>query len=358
MASLDFDYERNSFRTFYESNRKHFVAAKKIYIRTISSLIKRLKLEMVTKVEGRIKDKEECIKKFHHKYQEKLEADQLPYEIKDFITDIIGIRIVCLYEDQIVIFSEILQKNFKVCNVTDKILSVESTEDSFGYKSLHMDLALTDEMALKPNYQEFTDCTFELQIRSLIQDAWSVLDHEIKYKKSIPSALKRRINILSALFEMADREFKEIRDATTQLIQQETVSVESDLHDDLLESSGPAANGLRTVNAFNFLRIAGHFFRDFDFIDYKVDYFVHEILIIDNSLQKSDLHKCLTEKFKIIREYRDHCLQVTPRHTFSPYAFIRHCLYLYDRERFARILSRDTKQRFSIWLNQLRTVAD
>ena len=48
---------------------------------------------------------------------------------------------------------------------------------------------------------------FELQIRTIIQDSWSVLDHKIKYKKSIPGQLKRRINVLSALFELADREF-------------------------------------------------------------------------------------------------------------------------------------------------------
>ncbi len=271
----------------------------------------------------------------------------------------IGIRIVCLYEDQIAVLSEILRKNFKILNVTDMISSVESTEDSFGYKSLHMDLALNDEMALLPKYQPFVNSSFEVQIRSLIQDAWSVLDHQIKYKKSIPIALKRRINILSALFEIADREFMEVRDATTQLIQQEKAALENDLQDDLPETVGQVAtNDSRAVNAFNFLRIAGHFFRDFEFIDYKVDYFVHEILKMDRGLQKSDLHKCLTEKLKIVREYRDQFLKENPNQSFSPYASIRHCLYLYDPETFGRILSRGTKERFAGWLNRSRSHSD
>ena len=217
MASLDFEQEKNSFRKFYDSNRKHFADAKNAYIRIISSLIKRTDVGEVTKIEGRVKDKEECIKKFHRKYQSKLEADEQPYEIKDFISDLIGIRIVCLYEDQISVLSEMLQQHFKIIDVTDKISAVESTEDSFGYKGLHMDLALNDEMASLPKYLQYADLPFEVQIRSLIQDAWSVLDHKIKYKKSIPIDLKRRINILSALFELADREFKEIRNATTEL---------------------------------------------------------------------------------------------------------------------------------------------
>ncbi|OGR16046.1 MAG: (p)ppGpp synthetase [Desulfobacterales bacterium GWB2_56_26] len=358
MASLDFEHEKNTFRSYYESNRKHFFAAKNAYIRIIGSLIKRLGLDEVTKVEGRVKNQEECIKKFHRKYQNRLEADEQPYEIKDFISDMIGIRIVCLYQDQIALLSEILQQHFKILAVSDKASSMESSEDSFGYKSLHMDLALNDEMVSRPKYQAYANNPFEVQIRSLIQDAWSVLDHKIKYKKSIPSALKRRINILSALFEMADREFMEIRNATTELMQQETVPLISEMPGDLGEPAGQAANGTRTVDAFNFLRIAGHFFRDFEFDDYKADEFVHEILKMESGLQKSDLHKCMTEKLKTVRDYRDHYLKENPDKTFSPYTSIRHCLYLYDTEKFGTILSKRTKERFAGWLNQLRSRYD
>jgi putative GTP pyrophosphokinase len=41
------------------------------------------------------------------------------------------------------------------------------------------------------------------------------LDHKIKYKKSIPHKLKRRINRLSALFEIADDEFLRIKKEIT-----------------------------------------------------------------------------------------------------------------------------------------------
>jgi ppGpp synthetase/RelA/SpoT-type nucleotidyltranferase len=354
MPSLNLAQEITTFRHFYDNNRKHLVAAKNVYIRIIGALIKRLNIDGVTKIEGRVKDKEECIKKFHRKYQNKLEADEQPYEIKDFISDLIGIRIVCLYEDQIAVLSEVLQQNFKILDVTDKISSVENTEDTFRYKGFHMDLQLNDEMASRPKYQPYADRPFEVQIRSLIQDAWSVLDHKIKYKKSIPRDLKRRINILSALFEMADREFKEIRNATTELMQQETVPPIGDTSYDLIDAAEQVvANGNRTVTVFNFLRVAGHFFRDFEFNDSKVDDFVHEILKMDSGLQKSDLHKCLTEKLKIVKDYRDHYLKNNPEKNFSPYASIRHCLYLYDSENFARILSKRGREQFAGWLNEL-----
>jgi ppGpp synthetase/RelA/SpoT-type nucleotidyltranferase len=352
LASLNFEKEKDSFRKFYDSNCKLFEKAKKAYIRIISSSLKGTDIGEVTKIEGRVKDKEECLKKFNRKYQSKLEADEHPYEIKDYLSDLIGIRIICLYEDQIEMVSEVLKQRFKIIDVTDKISAVESTEDSFGYKGLHMDLALNDQMSSLPKYQQYADYPFEVQIRSLIQDAWSVLDHKIKYKKSIPNDLKRRINVLSALFELADREFKEIRNSTTELIQQATVAPISDPLDDSRETAGQSSTAVseKTVNAFSFLRVAGHFFRDFEFEDYKVDDFVQDILKLHSGFQKSDLHKSLNQKLKTIRDYSDYFMAKNPDNTFSPYTSIRHCLYLYDPETFSRILSKGPKNRFEGWL--------
>jgi ppGpp synthetase/RelA/SpoT-type nucleotidyltranferase len=354
MPSLDYEHEQVVFRNYYESNRKLLVDAKNAYMRIIASLIRRSDVGEVTRIEGRVKDREECIRKFHRKYLSKLEADEQPYEIRDFISDLIGVRIVCLYEDQISVVMELLQRHFTVLDVTDKIKAAESTEDYFGYKGLHMDLALSDKMTSLPKHLPYARLSFEVQIRSLIQDAWSVLDHKIKYKKSIPIDLKRRINILSALFELADREFKEIRIATTELMQEATVASISDQPGDTSAERGRvgAASSQKAVNAFNFMRIVGHFFRDFEFEDHKVDDFVHDILKLDSGFQKSDLHACLTQSLKTVREYRDLFIAGNPDKTFSPYTSIRHCLYLYDQETFGRILSRGARERFSAWLSE------
>ena len=352
MGSLDFEQEKHNFRKYYDSNKQHFKDIKKSYINAISELIKQSDVGEVTKIEGRIKDKEECIKKFHRKYQSKLEADEQAYEIKNYITDLIGIRIICLYEDQIAVVSEILQRHFTTIDVTDKIAAVESTEDSFGYKGLHLDLAPNKQMSSLPN-----DPAFEVQIRSLIQDAWSVLDHKIKYKKSIPNDLKRRINVLSALFELADREFKEIRNATIELLQQATTAPLSETlpdHDETSNETATSASG-KTINAFNFLRVAGHFFKDFEFEDYKVDNFVQDILKLNNDFKRSDLHKSLIENFKTVRDYREEFMLDNPDSTFSAYTSIRHCLYLYDQETFSLILSTGPENRFAKWLKDSAT---
>jgi ppGpp synthetase/RelA/SpoT-type nucleotidyltranferase len=331
-----------------------FEEAKNAYISAINSLFRQTDIGEVTKIEGRVKNKEECIKKFKRKYQSKLERTDSPYEIKDYLSDLIGIRIICLYEDQIAAISEALKEHFRIIHVTNKTAAIESTEDLFGYKGLHMDLALTKEMATHAKYQSFANLTFEVQIRSLIQDAWSVLDHKIKYKKSIPNDLKRRINVLSALFELADREFKEIRNATTKLLKMETENLGDNPLEDNFESTehGSAETSMKAIDAFSFLRITGHFFKDFEFEDYKVDNFVQDILKLNANFQKSDLHKSLIQNLKTVKEYREEFILANPDRTFSPYTTIRHCLFLYNQANFSRMLSKGATARFLSWLKE------
>jgi ppGpp synthetase/RelA/SpoT-type nucleotidyltranferase len=356
LASLDFDLEIRNFKKYYDKNRPLFEEAKNAYISAVNALTKQADVGEVTKVEGRVKDKLECIKKFQRKYQSKLEAAEQPYEIKDYLSDLIGIRIVCLYEDQINTVSLSLKNQFRIIEVTNKTAAIESTEDLFGYKGLHMDLSLTKEMAAEPRYKPFASLPFEVQIRSLIQDAWSVLDHKIKYKKSIPSDLKRRINVLSALFELADREFKEIRNATTELMNQETKTPFIDNPESNHEPTEQTTqeHGSKAINAFSFMRVAGHFFKDFEFQSYKVDNFVQDILKLDDNFRKSDLHKSLNENLKIVKDYRDDFLAEDLEKTFGPYTTIRHCLYLYDQKTFKRILSKGPTNRFGAWLKENR----
>lgn len=352
MASLDFEQEKSVFRKYYDTNKVFFEEAKNGYVAAINLLIQKSDVGEVTKVEGRVKEREECVKKFHRKYQNKLEADEKFYEIKDFISDIIGIRIICLYEDQISVVAELLKDHFKLIDVTDKISALEGTEDLFGYKGLHMDLAPIEGTIPLSRNQVLACQPFEVQIRSLIQDAWSVLDHKIKYKKSIPNDLKRRINALSALFELADREFKEIRSATMELMHQATTAPIIDSLEDVGEATcetSTASSG-KAINAFSFLRVAGHFFKDFEFEDYKVDNFVQDILKQDNAFKRSDLHRSLTQNFKVVKEYRDEFMVENLESTFSPYTAIRHCLYLYNKDNFDRVLSKGPRERFEGWL--------
>ena len=98
MSSLDFDAEKKSFREFYNENLGNLHAALSSFATLIESLVQSKSDVAISSVNGRIKDREECISKFTRKYRTALEASKTPYTIQDKITDIIGLRIVCLYE--------------------------------------------------------------------------------------------------------------------------------------------------------------------------------------------------------------------------------------------------------------------
>jgi ppGpp synthetase/RelA/SpoT-type nucleotidyltranferase len=192
MASLDFEAEKSQFREFHASNSRLLEDAKDSFITLLNALLIHAGVAAISKIEGRVKDGEECIRKFNRKYRTELESRQEAYAIRHHISDLIGIRIVCLYEDDIEKIRTVLQQHFEVIDVTDKIALIENTEGSFGYKGLHLDLKLNGTRNDLPEYIPYANFSFEVQIRTIIQDSWSVLDHKIKYKKSIPNALKRR----------------------------------------------------------------------------------------------------------------------------------------------------------------------
>ena len=147
MASLDFETEKQVFRDFYSDNHEMLEAAKDAFIAIIKSLLS--EEFSISAVAGRVKDKEESIKKFSRKYQTELEEKEIPYEIKEHITDLIGLRVVCLYESDIAKIKDVLSDEFEVIEITDKISAMEAKEDSFGYKGLHVDLRPKRSLEMK-----------------------------------------------------------------------------------------------------------------------------------------------------------------------------------------------------------------
>ena len=341
MASQDFEQEKTLFRSFYENDRRNLESSVDIFTTLIRSLVQNEETIQISKVEGRVKEKEECIKKFQRKYLQKVESENINYEIKDFISDLVGLRIVCLYEDQV-----------------EKINKIESTEDSFGYKGLHMDLKLSPSRQALPEYSAHKEIQFELQIRTTIQDSWSVLDHKIKYKKSIPKNLKRRINTLAALFELADHEFLAIKQETIKAIAEAELPSE----DEIIEESAKAFDSLidektttqrgSLLNAFSLLKIAQHFFKDFDFEAHNVDGLTKEIIYKQPLITKGKFNFYMRNTISHVKSYKKYFESLDSSNKFNPYTQVRHCLYLADKEIFSEIISSTSKENFEKWLSE------
>lgn len=352
MPSLDFEAEKSAFRSFYEQNLALMEDAKSSYIALLTALVSHSGSIEGTKIDGRIKKKEECIRKFSRKYRQSLEEAGTNYAIRDHITDLIGLRIVCLYEDEIERISGVVREHFDIIEVTDKIAAVESTEGSFGYKGLHMDLLLSSTRRSLPEYAAYAPFPFELQVRTIVQDSWSVLDHKIKYKKSIPIKLKRRINVLAALFELADREFRQIRDSTEAELKAAPDETANEQPEGGPEQPGQAPALGSELNAFTFLKIATHFFRGFEFEPHKVDGFVEDINEWDTQITRSRFNSYMKQSISVVKRYKVFFEERNVTDKLNPYTVIRHCLYLGDKEKFSRALNNITRESFDAWLRE------
>ena len=103
------------------------------------------------------------------------------------INDLIGVRAVCAYVDDIYKVSDwiTLQNDIEVVNIKDYIAYPKPN----GYRSYHMIIHLND-----------LSLNAEIQIRTIALDFWANLEHQMKYRKNI----KDEIMIRSELKRCAD----------------------------------------------------------------------------------------------------------------------------------------------------------
>jgi ppGpp synthetase/RelA/SpoT-type nucleotidyltranferase len=306
------------FKTWYEKQYNHHEESVRFFCELIASLPK------VESVSGRTKSYDECISKFKRKYLPGIKTDEKNFQISSYLTDLIGIRAVCFYPEEVKHIRRSLKKFFRETEITDKSRLLEKTDDKFGYKSLHLQLVLKSGLKGIEGYNKFKKVKIELQVRTLIQDAWSTLDHKIKYKKSIPQNLKRRINRLSALFEIADDEFMSIQKGISQ--------EESKVNKRLIK--GSKIEKSKALDVFRFLFIALKYFPDYNFIEYKVDGFVQELLTQKTNFTEGELNEAIQVNLAFVDT-----IEQSIKQQLNPYTKIRYCLYKSDKKSFATVLS-------------------
>jgi putative GTP pyrophosphokinase len=127
------------------------------------------------------------------------------------VKDVVGIRVILLYPDDIDATVKLLEREFRILERVDKRPNRNSQQ--FGYSSVH--LVCTLERTARSRLAEYTrliDIPFEVQIRTILQEAWAEIEHRLVYKTEVeaPNEIKRRIVRISGLLEMADDEFQNI----------------------------------------------------------------------------------------------------------------------------------------------------
>ena len=148
----------------------------------------------VTAFEHRIKSE--------HSLAGKLELKGAKYKSIHDITDLVGLRVITFYTDEVDKVAAIAKRIFDI----DWKESVDKRKlhqlNSFGYNSLHYICRL-----------KTGGPRFELQMRTALQHVWSTIEHDIGYKNDvkIPNEFIRQFNRLAGMLELIDDEFSRLR---------------------------------------------------------------------------------------------------------------------------------------------------
>ena len=159
----------------------------------------------VTAIEHRIKTEKSLAGK--------LELKGVKYKTIDDITDLVGLRVITFYTDEVDKVAAIVKRIFDI----DWHESVDKRKlhelDAFGYNSLHFVCRLKSQDAIDPDRNP----RFELQMRTALQHVWSTIEHDTGYKGDvkIPREYKRQFSRLAGMMELIDDEFSRLRTVLT-----------------------------------------------------------------------------------------------------------------------------------------------
>ena len=153
---------------------------------------------LVAAIESRVKSEDSLAGK--------LELKGSKYHSLADITDIIGMRVITFYIDDVDKVASAVERLFEVDweNSVDKRKIHEI--DSFGYLSLHYICSVED-----------FEYKFEIQMRTVLQHAWANMNHDTGYKSGveIPARYRRSMSRMAGMLELIDEEFSRIRTELT-----------------------------------------------------------------------------------------------------------------------------------------------
>lgn len=134
------------------------------------------------------------------------------YESPGQATDLAGIRLITFIEIEAESAAKLLRESFKVHPTKSLDKSEELGDSQVGYRSIHLICELGNDRMSLSEYKPFANMLFEIQIRTALQHAWAEIDHDRGYKFNgvLPSALRRRLNLLAGQLELADQAFSRL----------------------------------------------------------------------------------------------------------------------------------------------------
>lgn len=147
--------------------------------------------------------------KSYDSIRSKLKRKELPEEVPvvlEKINDLVGVRAVCTYTDDLYQIVKMLyaQEDVKIIKEKDYIKKPKKS----GYRSLHLILEIPISLQGETQWVKM-----ELQLRTAAMDYWAGLDYQLQYKKENKEARRigEELTEYANAIEEIDRKVLELR---------------------------------------------------------------------------------------------------------------------------------------------------
>jgi putative GTP pyrophosphokinase len=178
--------------------------------RQLSEMLEQEKVPLGVPVQSRVKGWDSL--------QGKLERKERELDSVVKLTDLIGLRVITLFQEGVDAVCRVLNAKFQVLEEENTQGRLE--ESQFGYLSMHFIVQCLPEWYSIPTFASFRDLGLgaEIQVRTLAQHTWADASRHLQYNQEdkIPPPVRRTLYRLSALLETVDLEFTRLLDQRNQ----------------------------------------------------------------------------------------------------------------------------------------------
>jgi ppGpp synthetase/RelA/SpoT-type nucleotidyltranferase len=136
------------------------------------------------------------------------------------VTDLLAVRVITYFKDHLDAVAERLRQVLDVSEAKSRDTRKDLAENEFGYRSVHLVARLRRSEA--STRSALGRRWFGVQVRSILDHAWSEIEHETIYKSGIsyPSAVRRRFKAVAASLEVLEDAFAALSHERDKLIDQ------------------------------------------------------------------------------------------------------------------------------------------
>jgi len=195
-------------RALYDRHRPWYGQALWVFHRRLHRALAKHGLNPTIKY--RVKSFDSYIRKLQRLQETSVEG--MPKAVRD----IMGVRVSAAFLEDVDHICDVISKTLPVIEVDRK--GDERASNAFGYESVHLIVRLPPDSL--PSILPDTERVCEIQLRTILQDAWAEVEHELVYAANLTlphDSIKRKLASLSAMLELSDSIFQEIRDEQKQL---------------------------------------------------------------------------------------------------------------------------------------------